>query len=198
MLPGARASSSGDRTRLDRTSCPGPSMMMPNGFARWRIPGETGSQRVQPRRVLARTGASRTQSGNDVRTTSPRLRGELRLTLDTLSHYSPVFIAPLAINSLRRRVQFFLNAAARATELLASSALPAAVQHSFDNETAQRDLRFRINYSFAFSLAGVGWRNSKHGLRRRAVARRECVQDRVGKRTLVRALRQAAAMELPT
>jgi hypothetical protein len=22
--------------------------MMPNGFARWRIPGETGSQRVQP------------------------------------------------------------------------------------------------------------------------------------------------------
>jgi hypothetical protein len=57
--------------------------------------------------VLARTGASRTQSGNDVRTTSPRLRGELRLTLDTLSHYSPVFIAPLAINSLRRRVQFF-------------------------------------------------------------------------------------------
>ena len=48
MLLGARASSSGDRTRLDRTSCPGPSMMMPNGFARWRIPGETGSQRVQP------------------------------------------------------------------------------------------------------------------------------------------------------
>jgi hypothetical protein len=33
----------GDRTRLDRTSCPGPSMMMPNGFARWRIPGEAGS-----------------------------------------------------------------------------------------------------------------------------------------------------------
>jgi hypothetical protein len=44
MLPGARASSSADRTRLDRTSCPGPSMMMPNGFARWRIPGETGSR----------------------------------------------------------------------------------------------------------------------------------------------------------
>ena len=86
MLPGARAGSSGDRTRLDRTSCPGPSMMMPNGFARWRIPGETGSQRAASRRVLARTGASRTQSGNDVRTTSPRLRGELRLTLDTLSH----------------------------------------------------------------------------------------------------------------
>jgi hypothetical protein len=86
MLPGARAGSSGDRTRLDRTSCPGPSMMMPNGFARWRIPGETGSQRAASRRGLARTGASRTQSGNDVRTTSPRLRGELRLTLDTLSH----------------------------------------------------------------------------------------------------------------
>jgi hypothetical protein len=63
--------------------------------------------RAASRRVLARTGASRTRSGNDVRTTSPRLRGELRLTLDTLSHYSPVFIAPLAINSLRRRVQFF-------------------------------------------------------------------------------------------
>jgi hypothetical protein len=107
MLPGARAGSSGDRTRLDRTSCPGPSMMMPNGFARWRIPGETGSQRAASRRGLAKTGASRTQSGNDVRTTSPRLRGELRLTLDTLSHYSPVFTAPLAINSLRRRVQFF-------------------------------------------------------------------------------------------
>jgi hypothetical protein len=27
--------------------------------------------------------------------------------LDTLSHYSPVFIAPLAINSLRRRVAIF-------------------------------------------------------------------------------------------
>jgi hypothetical protein len=50
-----------------------------------------------------------TQSGNDVRTTSPRLRGELRLTLDILSHYSPVFTAPLAINSFRRRVQFFLD-----------------------------------------------------------------------------------------
>src|ERR1700730_2394113 len=86
MLHGARAGSSGDRTRLDRTSCPDPSMMTPNGFARWRIPGETGSQRAASRRVLARTGASRTQSGNDVRTTSPRLRGELRLTLDTLSH----------------------------------------------------------------------------------------------------------------
>src|SRR6267154_780615 len=94
MLPGARAGSSGDRTRLDRTSCPGPSMMMPSGFARWRIPGETGSQRAASRRGLARTGASCTQSGNDVRTTSPRLRGELRLTLDTLSHYSPVFTAP--------------------------------------------------------------------------------------------------------
>src|SRR6202048_3849841 len=113
MLPGARAGSSGDRTRLDRTSCPGPSMMMPNGFARWRIPGETGSQRAASRRVLARTGSSRTQWGNDVRTTSPRLRGELRLTLDTLSHYSPVFIAPLAINSLRRRVQFFSGRSGR-------------------------------------------------------------------------------------
>src|SRR6202011_2482853 len=108
MLPGARACLSGDRTRLDRTSYPGPSMMMPNGFVRWRIPGETGSQRVQPAGVCWQgTGASRTQSGNDVRTTSPRLRGELRITLDTLSHYSPVFIALLAINSLRRRVQFF-------------------------------------------------------------------------------------------
>jgi hypothetical protein len=108
MLPRARAGSSGDRTRLDRTSCPGPSMMMPNGFARWRIPGRNWvTARAASRRVLARTGASRTQWGNDVRTTSPRLRGELRLTLDTLSHYSPVFIAPLAINSLRRRVQFY-------------------------------------------------------------------------------------------
>jgi hypothetical protein len=120
MLPRARAGSSGDRTRLDRTSCPGPSMMMPNGFARWRIPGRNWvTARAASRRVLARTGASRTQSGNDVRTTSPRLRGELRLTLDTLSHYSPVFIAPLAINSLRRRVQFFsgctVTAAASAT-----------------------------------------------------------------------------------
>src|SRR5437588_5522457 len=41
MVPGARASSCGDPTRLDRTSCPGPSMMMPNGFARWRLPQET-------------------------------------------------------------------------------------------------------------------------------------------------------------
>ena len=112
MLPGARAGSSGDRTRLDRTSCPGPSMMMPNGFARWRIPGETGSQRAASRRVLARTGASRTQSGNDVRTTSPRLRGELRLTLDTLSHIR------LCSSHLWRSIHcagacnFFLDAAA--------------------------------------------------------------------------------------
>jgi hypothetical protein len=49
MLPGARASSSGDRRRLDRTSCPGPSMMMPNGFARWRLPRETDhSARTEP------------------------------------------------------------------------------------------------------------------------------------------------------
>jgi hypothetical protein len=89
-------------------------MMMRNGFARWRIPGRNWvTARAASRRVLARTGASRTQSGNDVRTTSPRLRGELRLTLDTLSHYSPVFIAPLAINSLRRRVQFFSGRSGR-------------------------------------------------------------------------------------
>lgn len=49
MLPGARASSSGDRRRLDRRSCPGPSMMMPNGFARWRLPRETDhSARTEP------------------------------------------------------------------------------------------------------------------------------------------------------
>src|SRR5436853_5796508 len=49
MLPGARASSSGDRRRLDRTSCPGPSMMMPNGFARSRLPRETDhSARTEP------------------------------------------------------------------------------------------------------------------------------------------------------
>ena len=72
-----------------------------------------GHSACSQRRVLARTGASRTQSGNGVRTTSPRLRGELRLTLDTLSHYSPVFIAPLAINSLRRRVQFFSGRSGR-------------------------------------------------------------------------------------
>src|ERR1700730_6673541 len=112
MLHGARAGSSGDRTRLDRTSCPDPSMMTPNGFARWRIPGETGSQRAASRRVLARTGASRTQSGNDVRTTSPRLRGELRLTLDTLSHIR------LCSSHLWRSIHcagacnFFLDAAA--------------------------------------------------------------------------------------
>ena len=59
-----------------------------------------GHSACSQRRVLARTGASRTQSG-------------LRLTLDTLSHYSPVFIAPLAINSLRRRVQFFSGRSGR-------------------------------------------------------------------------------------
>src|ERR1700736_5105730 len=128
MLPGARAGSSGDRTRLDRTSCPGPSMMMPNGFARWRIPGETGSQRAASRRVLARTGASRTQSGNDVRTTSPRLRGELRVTLDILSHYSPVFTAPLAINSLRRRVQFFLDAAPESVPAASTAGVGAGAE----------------------------------------------------------------------
>jgi hypothetical protein len=74
------------------------------------FPEKLGHARAASPRVLARTGASRTQSGNDVRTTSPRLRGELRLTLDTLSHYSPVFTAPLAINSLRpARAIFFWN-----------------------------------------------------------------------------------------
>jgi hypothetical protein len=87
-------------------------MMMLNGFARWHIPGETGSQRAASRRGLARTGASRTQSGNDVRTTSPRLRGELRLTLDTLSHIR------LCSSHLWRSIHcagacnFFLDAAA--------------------------------------------------------------------------------------
>ena len=86
------------------------------------FPEKLGHARAASPRVLARTGASRTQSGNDVRTTSPRLRGELRLTLDTLSHYSPVFTAPLAINSLRRRVQFFLDAAPEAGPPAASTA----------------------------------------------------------------------------
>jgi hypothetical protein len=47
-------------------------------FLRWKhaLPRHRA---FSSRRVLARTGASRTQSGNDVRTTSPRLRGELGL-----------------------------------------------------------------------------------------------------------------------
>jgi ABC-type nitrate/sulfonate/bicarbonate transport system ATPase subunit len=45
---------------------------------------------------------------HDTGPTCPRSGGEVALIWDTISHYSPVLIAPLAINSLRRRVQFFL------------------------------------------------------------------------------------------
>ena len=95
------------------------------------FPEKRITARAPSPRVLARTGASRTQSGNDVRTTSPRLRGELRVTLDTLSHYSPMFIAPLAINSLRRRVQFFSTCAMAVGPLAApqSETSPEAFQN---------------------------------------------------------------------
>jgi len=53
MLPGVTASSSGDRTRFDRTSCPAHPMMMPNGFARWRTRA-TQIQYVQPAPVCWR------------------------------------------------------------------------------------------------------------------------------------------------
>src|SRR3974377_1647483 len=54
----------------------------------------------------------RTQSRPEIGSTSLRSGGELALIWDTISHYSPVLIAPLEINSLRPARAFF-SAAAR-------------------------------------------------------------------------------------
>jgi hypothetical protein len=42
-------------------------MMMPNGLARWRIPGEAGSQRVQPAGVCWQDWCITKQFCDDVR-----------------------------------------------------------------------------------------------------------------------------------
>jgi hypothetical protein len=49
-------------------------------------------------RMVVRTESLRIQNRHDAGSTSPRSVGEVALIWDTISHYSPVLIAPLAIN----------------------------------------------------------------------------------------------------
>jgi hypothetical protein len=72
-------------------------MMIPLPYGLGQLPGETGSVAVRHRMVV-RTESLRIQNRHDTGSTSPRSVGEVALIWDTISHYSPVLIAPLAIN----------------------------------------------------------------------------------------------------
>jgi hypothetical protein len=97
----------------------------------------------------------RSQSGNDLGSTRPRSGGELRLTWGTLSHYSPVFIASLAINSLRR--------AARKKD--ASPLLQSGGRQSHRG-AVQRDRHKHAKADGVADRAQVGgrWRSPRHPL----------------------------------
>src|SRR5262249_15046134 len=58
------------------------------------------------RRMVVQTESLRIPNRHDTGSTSPRSVGEVALIWDTISHYSPVLIAPLAINFIfdRQRV----------------------------------------------------------------------------------------------
>src|SRR5438445_10961165 len=60
-------------------------------------------------RMVVRTESLRIPNRHDTGSASPRSVGEVALIWDTISHYSPVLIAPLAINSSRRDALFFLR-----------------------------------------------------------------------------------------
>src|SRR5215472_18009147 len=66
-------------------------------------PGRTG--RSARHRMVVRTESLRIPNWHDTGSTSPRSVGEVALIWDTISHYSRVLIAPLAIISSRRHVQ---------------------------------------------------------------------------------------------
>src|SRR5262249_16108182 len=56
-------------------------------------------------RMVVRTESLRIPNWHDTGSTSPRSVGEVALIWDTISHYSSVLIAPLAMISSRRHVQ---------------------------------------------------------------------------------------------
>src|SRR5215472_15848969 len=66
-------------------------------------PGRTG--RSARHRMVVRTESLRIPNWHDTGSTSPRSVGEVALIWDTISHYSRVLIAPLAIISSRLHVQ---------------------------------------------------------------------------------------------
>src|SRR5215471_4370614 len=68
---------------------------MASGNSREKL-GRTG--RSARHRMVVRTESLRIPNWHDTGSTSPRSVGEVTLIWDTISHYSPVLIAPLAIN----------------------------------------------------------------------------------------------------
>src|SRR6516164_4842036 len=74
---------------------------MASGNSREKL-GRTG--RSARHRMVVRTESLRIPNWHDTGSTSARSVGEVALIWDTISHYSPVLIAPLAISS-RRRIQ---------------------------------------------------------------------------------------------
>src|SRR6516164_9874782 len=75
---------------------------MASGNSREKL-GRTG--RSARHRMVVRTESLRIPNWHDTGSTSPRSVGEVALIGDTISHYSRVLIAPLAIISSRRHVQ---------------------------------------------------------------------------------------------
>src|SRR6516162_4721753 len=70
---------------------------LPHGLG--QLPGERVVLDVAVRhRMVVRTESLRIPNRHDIGSTSPRSVGEVALIWDTISHYSPVLIAPLAIN----------------------------------------------------------------------------------------------------
>ena len=80
---------------------------MPNGLRAGAFPEKLGHSACSQPVCAGKDWCISHPIGQRCTDDQPTIKGRTRLTLDTLSHYSPVFIAPLAINSLRRRVKFF-------------------------------------------------------------------------------------------
>src|SRR6516225_7136315 len=83
-------------------------MMIPLPHGLGQLPGETGSvlDVAARHRMVVRTESLRIPNWHDTGSTNPRSGSEVGLIWDTISHYSPVLIAPLAINFIapaRRR-----------------------------------------------------------------------------------------------
>ena len=75
-------------------------MMIPLPHGLGQLPGETGSvlDVAARHRMVVRTESLRIPNRHDTGSTSPRSVGEVALIWDTISHYLPVLIAPLATN----------------------------------------------------------------------------------------------------
>src|SRR5262249_31705359 len=102
MLSGARRVSSSDRGLVDRKSPPHPKPINDDPAAAW--PRATSGRNwvvldvAVRHRMVVRTESLPIPNRHDTGSTSPRSVGEVTLIWDTISHYSPVLIAPLAIN----------------------------------------------------------------------------------------------------